>query len=331
MVRPKFCSVNTREICAIASSSSSDFSVIRYSNRWTSSDLLRAKLSKVSTNDINTISGAYQRSQTPIAPDQGNLSAERFAYKKRRRSEHPNAALRNCGWSILEGEIHPGPHHAEVVLRTVNKVPTEITDPADVRRKANFEAATDLANCLGLGVGVKIRQNVRVFTVRKRIPFTTAKDRTASAKNVRRKARAVEGITQGQRAQDRTHRARVMAAREEEKLLAGLLVLKFREILDASSGTHRPTFDTNTEVTVEEVFEIRTTAPRMIGLEVAIIFPSVSRKQVSAPKAHVKLIIRVPLRTRRRKRHLFHLLSRICFSSGKRDGGDRTDAQQSQH
>ena len=161
--------------------------------------------------------------------------------------------------------------------------------------------------------------------------MTAAKDRAAATKNVRRKAGAVDRVTQRQRAQDRTHRARLMAARGEEKLLAGRVVLKFPEIQDASSGTHRPTFDTNTEVTVEEVFEIRTTAPRMIGLEVAIIFPSVSRKQVSAPKAHVKLIIRVPLRTRRRKRHLFHLLSRICFSSGKRDGGDRTDAQQSQH
>src|SRR5436189_1522390 len=212
----------------------------------------------------------------------GSNGNEATPHKKSgvRTSERRPSQLR---WSILEGEIHPGPHHSEVVLRTVNKVPTEITDPADVRRKANFEAATDLANCLGLGVGVKIRENVRVFTVRKRIPFTTAKDRTASAKNVRRKARAVERITQGQRAQDRTHRARVMAAREEEKLLAGLLVLKFREILDASSGTHRPTFDTNTEVTVEEVFDIPTTAPRMVGFDVAVIFPSVSRKHVSAP------------------------------------------------
>jgi len=64
-------------------------------------------------------------------------------------------------WSILEGEIHPGPHHAKVVLRTVNKVPTEITNPADVRREADFEAAADLANRLGRGTGVRISENVR--------------------------------------------------------------------------------------------------------------------------------------------------------------------------
>ncbi len=90
----------------------------------------------------------------------GSNGNEATPHKKKAAFGCPNAALRNCGWSILEGEIHPGPHHAKVVLRTVNKVPTEITDPADVRRKANFEAATDLADCLRLAVGVKISENV---------------------------------------------------------------------------------------------------------------------------------------------------------------------------
>ena len=63
-------------------------------------------------------------------------------------------------WSILEGEIYAGPHHAKVVLRTVNKIPTEIADPADVPRESNFEAAADLANRLGRGTGVKISGNV---------------------------------------------------------------------------------------------------------------------------------------------------------------------------
>jgi hypothetical protein len=39
---------------------------------------------------------------------------------------------------MLEGEIHAGSDHAEVVVWTVDKVPAEITDPANVRRKANF-------------------------------------------------------------------------------------------------------------------------------------------------------------------------------------------------
>src|SRR5438128_6806982 len=241
-------------------------------------------------------------------------------------------------WSILEGKIHPSTRHAEVVLRTVNKVPTEITDPADVRREANFEAAADLAKRLGRAAGVKMSENVtlglKCFTVRKRIPFTAAKDRAATTKNVGRKTRAVERITQRQRAEGGTHRARRMAARGEEKLPCLTfkpLVLKFPEIQDTSSGTRRPTFDTNTEVTVEKVFDIPTTAPSVVGLDVAVVLPIVSGKNISAPKSHVKLIIRVPLRARGWGCHLLHLLSGIGLSTGERQRADRRDPQQGQH
>ena len=52
--------------------------------------------------------------------------------------------------SILECEINSGTRHAEVIFRTVDKVPAEITDPADMRREANFQTAADLANSLCL-------------------------------------------------------------------------------------------------------------------------------------------------------------------------------------
>ena len=68
--------------------------------------------------------------------------------------------LRNRGWSILEGEIHPGARHAEVVLRTVNKVPAEITYPADVRRESDFDAATELADSLGCRTSLLSSDNV---------------------------------------------------------------------------------------------------------------------------------------------------------------------------
>jgi hypothetical protein len=34
----------------------------------------------------------------------------------------------------LEGEIHAGADHAEVVVRPIHEIPAEIADPADVRR-----------------------------------------------------------------------------------------------------------------------------------------------------------------------------------------------------
>src|SRR6266536_1718340 len=52
------------------------------------SDFLRARLSKLPTNDIGIISCACERSQ---------MSEQ----KKRRRSEHPNAAFGKCGCRSL--------------------------------------------------------------------------------------------------------------------------------------------------------------------------------------------------------------------------------------
>src|SRR6266513_5345361 len=153
--------------------------------------------------------------------------------------------------SILEREIHTGPHHPKIILWTVNKVPTEVTDPADVRSQTDFEPAANLTNSFCLALGVKIFEvlcfaryiNISL-NVAKRIPFTAAKDRAAATENVGRKARAVERITQGQRAEDGTHRARLVAAPGEESLRP---VLNLVEIQDTSSGTGRPAFNTDTD------------------------------------------------------------------------------------
>ena len=47
--------------------------------------------------------------------------------------------------SILEGEIETAAHHAKVVLRTIDHVPAEISDPADMRSEAEFDATAELA------------------------------------------------------------------------------------------------------------------------------------------------------------------------------------------
>jgi hypothetical protein len=85
-------------------------------------------------------------------------------------------------------------------------------------------------------------------------------------------------------------------------------------ILARLSGINRPTFNPDTEVTVKEVFEIDATAPSVIGLDIAVISPIVSRKHVRAPQTHVKLVIGVPLRAGWWS-YLFHFLPGILGSS----------------
>src|SRR6266478_6683021 len=140
--------------------------------------------------------------------------------------------------------------------------------------------------------------------------LTTAKDCAAAAKNVRRKARTMKRITQRQSTQ---HRADHVA-------LAGNTVLKNivaeidKDILARLPGACCPTFDPDAEVTVKEVFEIDTTAPGVIGLDVAVILPIVSGKHVRAPETHVKLVIGVPLRAGWWS-YLFHFFPRILGST----------------
>src|SRR4029077_6915487 len=89
--------------------------------------------------------------------------------------------------------------------------------------------------------------------------------------------------------------------------------LEFIEIQDTPSGTHCPALNPDADVTHEEVLQIEATAPGMIGLEVAVVFPVVSCKNIGAPKRDVKFSVRVPLRARRRS-YLFHFLPGILSS-----------------
>src|SRR5213078_1500032 len=145
----------------IVSSSWSDFEAIRCSNRWTSADFFRAKPSRVSTNDIRISSCVRKRSQMRIARVEKTYSQTTFRAIPRGALRLPPSTNTGGVWnirtpppqvqlSILEREIHPGPHHPKIILWTANKVPAEVTDPTDVRCDANFQTAADLANSLRL-------------------------------------------------------------------------------------------------------------------------------------------------------------------------------------
>ena len=108
----------------------------------TSSDFLRAKLSRVSTNDITVISSArasIRKRQTSLKEPFSFADNELPPIKQTAASGTSGRRRRKCDCRSLEGEIHAGARHTEVVVRTVNEVPAEITDPADVRREADFE------------------------------------------------------------------------------------------------------------------------------------------------------------------------------------------------
>src|SRR5215471_2689148 len=226
----------------------------------------------------------------------------------------------------LEREIHARAGHAEVVLRPIHKIPTEITDPPDVRCYANFQPTADLTEGLGFSVSVShCLDNIEVFSrLRKSLvdwPLTATKDSPASAENVWRKTGARNWITQCQCSQHGANRITVAADAVLKDVIAEIL----EDTVAGLIGTRRPTFDSYTEITHEEVFDVSSTSPSMIGRNVSIIELLGSGENVGAPKAHIELVICVPLRARRRSSYLLHFLSGI-FSSGKRDTSECRNA-----
>src|ERR1700720_3919456 len=95
---------------------------------------------------------------------------------------------------ILEREIDARPGHSEIVLRTINNVPAEITHPADVGRDTNFKTATELSHTTRFG----LKPGTNYVPVRgvKMAIVMAAEDPAAATPDVRRKASAPDRITQ---------------------------------------------------------------------------------------------------------------------------------------
>ena len=172
----------------------------------------------------------------------------------------------------LEREVHTRADHPEIVVGTVYEVPAEITDPTDMRRKADFNAAADLAEsfrlcsretlCLDNVEAFPGFSNANIFWA-----LTTTEDSPTASKNVRRKAAARNWITQCQGSQRSTDRIGGAAGVALKNLVAEI----DERPLARLSGTRRPSFYSDAEVTHEEVFDVSATAPGVIGLKVAVI------------------------------------------------------------
>lgn len=53
-----------------------------------------------------------------------------------------------------EGEGNTAARHTEIIVGTINHIPTEIAHPPDVRSKTNLETATRLAKSFRLAPGM---------------------------------------------------------------------------------------------------------------------------------------------------------------------------------
>src|SRR5215217_856083 len=106
----------------------------------------------------------------------------------------------------LEREIHAAADHTKIIVWPVDEIPTEITDPADVRSQADFHPTANLADCPRLGICMtSCRDDIQTFSRLDKalvdLLLAPAKDPAGAAKNVRRETRARDRVTQGESSQ----------------------------------------------------------------------------------------------------------------------------------
>src|SRR5438874_9607387 len=122
--------------------------------------------------------------------------------------------------------------------------------------------------------------------------LATAKDPTSSAKNVRRKARARDRVTQGESAQHSADRVVLAVDATGKNSVAEI----DEDIFARLASINHPALNPHANVTHEKILEIKTTAPSVISLDIAVVSPIRSCENIRAPKRDVEFPVRVPLR-----------------------------------
>src|SRR5438067_13742951 len=82
----------------------------------------------------------------------------------------------------------------------------------------------------------------------------------------------------------------------------------------------RPTFQADTKVAMEEIFDVDAAAPGVIRFKVTVILPVICGKDVVAAQTHVPFRVPIPLGANRHIVDLLNLLPRVNCSSAVRGG-----------
>ena len=100
------------------------------------------------------------------------------------------AAARQAG-QALESEVYAGADHAEIILRSIHDIPTEVCRNSDVVCDAKFETTAELTNHLRIvptAIGFEVILSVSAPVQLKALHVAAAENGAASDKKVRRKA-----------------------------------------------------------------------------------------------------------------------------------------------
>ncbi len=173
---------------------------------------------------------------------------------------------------ILERERQTASDHSEVILGSAENVPAEIVHPANVRGNADFESAPKLADRFaGSAVMDCMKKRYWNFADTSEsvennfIAFPAAPDHSAASPNVRRKTRAGNRITKGKGSQHLADRS-ILAASFFNKSDT----IRFEIKAGAPMCIEDKSFNTDSEITMEKVFDVDAAAKGVVATEVSI-------------------------------------------------------------
>src|SRR5438067_8395167 len=98
-------------------------------------------------------------------------------------------------------------------------------------------------------------------------------------------------IAQGQRSLNSTNNTLIIAE--------NWLPIKVESVKLLPGRFHRPTFQADTKVAMEEIFDVDAAASGVNRFKVMDILPVICRKYVVAPQTHVPFRVLIPLGARR--------------------------------
>src|SRR5439155_18155610 len=87
----------------------------------------------------------------------------------------------------------------------------------------------------------------------------------------------------------------------------------------------RPTFQADTKVTMEEIFDVDAAAPGVVRFKITVLFPVIRRECVGPPQTHVPFRVPIPFWARWHLLDLFHFLARVSRRSAIRGADHRCE------
>lgn len=217
----------------------------------------------------------------------------------------------------LESEIDSSSGHSEIVVASIHNAPTEVVDQPDMASKAKLEASAELADRFAFAAADVCAKRIRSGRRSQRIDefeaqvLCSTRNEASARENVRGEAGSTNWVAKSNRRQPGPDGARIV-----QGLVGGAVAGKEGDVGECGCARHSVALDPDRNMTVEEVFCIEPSAPRVIRFQEPILTVLVGGRQVCPPELNIEFPSSIPARLIRRRYAFIKSLRRAAEASG---------------